>query len=524
MYRKLMFLISLVALLGLVNVASAIDWIGAGSFCDPNNWEGGVVPGPGDEAWIDCQDGQGDIVIDCPVTVDSLRGPAMEGDCNQVMDIVSGNIVCNTWRAVYEGDKVGIVNMTGGTLTTLEDGEDSCRLSDDGGDGTYGYYNFGGNAVLNVGGKLRSGDNGGNIFITITDDAVVNVDEYLRIGDDGGGKLTVSGNARLNIGLDEEAEGYLEIGVRKCSAEIEVSDNAQIWVREDVHIGKPGDFGRKEPNLTAVMTMSGGTINCENFLVGVEKHEDATPETKAFLTLAGGTIIVRDELKIGTDDGNGEVHLNGGTISCNSFDIGTGTMDIDGGTLIINGDALAHVFDLVIAGKLTGKGTAQGVKADYNVTNPGKTTVVGVEADPHKAWLPSPPDGGTKVPAPETPLILKWQAGDTVGLYGRHQVYFGTDYDAVANADLGSDEYRGDTLATVLEWNITADYGPLELWKTYYWRIDELGQDWVIRKGDVWSFTTGCEAIPGDINQDCQVNFLDYADVASTWQQQQFWP
>ncbi|MHC4646441.1 MAG: hypothetical protein ACYTBJ_13150, partial [Planctomycetota bacterium] len=167
MYRKLMFLISLVMLLGLVNVAKAdIDWIGdGGSFCDPCNWDGGVVPVTPERAWIDCDNGSGDIVIDCDVHVDRMRGPAQEGDCNQNMDIVSGNILIDdSWRAIYEGDKVGIVTATSGTLT-VDNGGSSTRLTDDGGDGTYGHYYFEGDFLMNLGGRLRSGDNGGNIFL-----------------------------------------------------------------------------------------------------------------------------------------------------------------------------------------------------------------------------------------------------------------------------------------------------------------------------------------------------------------------
>ena len=75
MYRKLMFLISFVALLALVNVASADDvvWIGTGSFCDPANWDGGVVPGPEDEVIIDCDNGGG-APCDFQVELNRTRG------------------------------------------------------------------------------------------------------------------------------------------------------------------------------------------------------------------------------------------------------------------------------------------------------------------------------------------------------------------------------------------------------------------------------------------------------------------
>jgi len=69
-----------------------------------------------------------------------------------------------------------------------------------------------------------------------------------------------------------------------------------------------------------------------------------------------------------------------------------------------------------------------------------------------------------------------------------HQVYFGTDKDAVKNAGTGSPEYKG-TKALGSE---SYDPGKL-LWNTtYYWRIDEVNNvnpdsPW---KGPLWSFTT----------------------------------
>jgi parallel beta-helix repeat protein len=83
-------------------------------------------------------------------------------------------------------------------------------------------------------------------------------------------------------------------------------------------------------------------------------------------------------------------------------------------------------------------------------------------------------------------VILTWIPGDNAEL---HDVYFGTDYDAVANATTESTGiYRG---RQPLE-KITYDTGILELNKTYYWRIDEIieADPDNPSKGDVWSFTT----------------------------------
>ena len=102
---------------------------------------------------------------------------------------------------------------------------------------------------------------------------------------------------------------------------------------------------------------------------------------------------------------------------------------------------------------------------------------------PVKASSPSPSNGatGTKM----TPM-LRWGAGQSAV---SHEVYFGTDADAVANADKSSPEYKG-TKALGAE---SYDPGKLAWHTTYYWRVDEVNSvnadsPWV---GNLWSFTTG---------------------------------
>jgi hypothetical protein len=96
-----------------------------------------------------------------------------------------------------------------------------------------------------------------------------------------------------------------------------------------------------------------------------------------------------------------------------------------------------------------------------------------------KAIDPIPADGATGVS--QTP-ILYWTAGERAIL---HDVYLGTDEQAVRHATLCSPEYK-----------VSKDFGsesfePGKLqWDiTYYWRIDEYNADETISEGDVWSFT-----------------------------------
>jgi hypothetical protein len=95
---------------------------------------------------------------------------------------------------------------------------------------------------------------------------------------------------------------------------------------------------------------------------------------------------------------------------------------------------------------------------------------------------PSPSNGAVDV---KQTAILGWAPG---AYAATHQVYLGTDEEAVRNADTGSPEYKGTkTLGSE-----SFDPGKLELDTTYYWRIDEVNDanpdsPWI---GNIWSFTT----------------------------------
>ncbi len=95
---------------------------------------------------------------------------------------------------------------------------------------------------------------------------------------------------------------------------------------------------------------------------------------------------------------------------------------------------------------------------------------------------PDPAKGAMDIT--QTP-VLTWVPGvfaDT------HEVYFGTDAEAVKNADTSSPEYKG----TGNLGSESYDAGNLEWNTTYYWRIDEANNanadsPWT---GPLWSFTT----------------------------------
>jgi hypothetical protein len=110
---------------------------------------------------------------------------------------------------------------------------------------------------------------------------------------------------------------------------------------------------------------------------------------------------------------------------------------------------------------------------DADPNSPWQGDVWSFMVRPLVAWNPSPADG---VPYVTADQHLAWDIGMDV-LF--HNVYFGESFDEVANAVAGG-------WMTV---DTTYDPGPLEVGKTYYWRVDEF-TGLVTHTGDVWSFTT----------------------------------
>jgi len=151
---------------------------------------------------------------------------------------------------------------------------------------------------------------------------------------------------------------------------------------------------------------------------------------------------------------------------------------------------------------------------------------------PLEAWQPDPADGAVNQ---KVGVTLSWYAGDCIGKKG-HAVFFGDTYEGVETATMPTSEefrcIRPPDSPQTFDPGYHPTHGPplvLELWKTYYWRIDELNYGGPCgnipdTKGDVWSFTTGCELINGDLNLDCVVNFKDFAMMADDWREQVFFP
>lgn len=113
---------------------------------------------------------------------------------------------------------------------------------------------------------------------------------------------------------------------------------------------------------------------------------------------------------------------------------------------------------------------------DADPNSPWIGDVWSFSVPPMTAYEPTPANGAKFVDAEPT---LGWTKGFGARL---STVYFGDDYDAVAEAAGGARRRITDFTPP----------GPLEPEKTYYWRVDEFDAQG-LRKGDVWSFEVGKE-------------------------------
>jgi hypothetical protein len=117
---------------------------------------------------------------------------------------------------------------------------------------------------------------------------------------------------------------------------------------------------------------------------------------------------------------------------------------------------------------------------------------------------PNPADSAVDV---KPSVVLGWDAG---AVAASHEVYFGTDAVAVADATTASPEYKGPKALGEESY----DPGKLTLNTAYYWRIDEVNgtnpdSPW---EGNVWSFTTGDYFVIDDFEQyDANDNQIWYA-------------
>jgi hypothetical protein len=139
---------------------------------------------------------------------------------------------------------------------------------------------------------------------------------------------------------------------------------------------------------------------------------------------------------------------------------------VESGTSTITKTIQANPF--YMAGEPAGGGRWQGWLSDVHIYDKALTLdeiKQVMRGDPLLAWDPNPANGSTPYIAEAT--TLSWSPGDNAS---QHDVYFGIDKDAVANADASDTTgiYRGrQNAAFYISSDVEWGGGP------YYWRIDE---------------------------------------------------
>lgn len=238
----------------------------------------------------------------------------------------------------------------------------------------------------------------------------------------------------------------------------------------------------------------------------------AVGEFPSYLIIDGGTVVIKDSLQVGNNDadkvdGGGIVHVNSGLLDIRNNlemrNIAVSRVDIRYGTIIINGDRRGNLNTWTSGENpiITGFGGAGTVVFDYNVTNPGKTTVTAIGP-----MDPFPANGET---VPEGLVDLAWtnldpnMPGDPVFV----DVWFGTDPTwVVDDIDPNNSTYADFTKIVNASENMTTVQVNAPVVgtppTTYYWRVDSYiyGADHVNEQdvivGDVFQFNVTNDFAP----------------------------
>ncbi len=338
-------------------------------------------------------------------------------------------------------------------------------------------------------------------------------------------KLPSAGDALYVDWLGDPTEIIIDADTdAKCNS-VTLS-NDSVYKQDFVHLHMTGGtfiignfirIGREE---TAMFTLDAGEVTCYAFQLG---RKDPS---KGVAYINGGTVTVETNTRVPRGGSQGsELHLNGGILYTGGLVMndpddplsGTnGWMDITEGVMVLTNqeDQTEKIKEYMTNGWLTAYGVKSGelledgrlalIQMDYDVTNPGMTTVWATVSDPTQARAPQPQDGAT-VQLVDAKAVL-WTPGNRAV---QHDVYFGVDGDAVTNADTldttniyrGRKNESGYILPETLQWG-----------QTYYWRIDEIESDDTVHTGPVWSFTVADYLLVDDFeNYDARDNQIWYS-------------
>jgi hypothetical protein len=360
-------------------LAADINWVRApgnpGSFGDGVNWAGGMVPGPGDNGYIN-NGGIATAAASVTATINDLRvgfDPASSGS----LTLTGGTINAN-------GNMAFGSNMTGaGTLNISS-----------------GALNIGSGVV----GDLSIGDDGAGTA-TISGGTITTRFAYLGKSTHGHGHVTQTGgvfNVSRNLVIAElkppdisaiqtpsdytMSGGMISVGSEMYigahgPSTFNLSGTGSISVVGTVHIAASGGFS-DPPAGSGTLNMNSGTINVTgpNAFFVVADHGDG------IFNFSGGTITTKF-YNIGQNfepgfSSRGLVNHTGGSATAEfAWVIGeesrsANLYDLSGGTVTVNGAGIAELpGDLNIASGAGSKGTL--MVRGTGVANIGNSALVG---------------------------------------------------------------------------------------------------------------------------------------------------
>ena len=244
----------------------------------------------------------------------------------------------------------------------------------------------------------------------------------------------------------------------------------EVFVVNGIHLGNDNDA------QVGALTVQGGTLEVLGAL-------NCGFKGTGTVNIIDGTLTVPGTLKIARDPGAiGHINLQGGTISTNNFlmrekEGAVGTMDVGGGMLTIDGDETSLVQGYIDNGWITfydGNGTPH---FDYDVTNPGLTTLTAV----HKLN----PDPANRVIVTPGAVELSWTLPEpsVPGQPVSVDVYFTDDYDALWNFT------DPEAIKVVSNQNATSVVLQTQTKTRYFWAVDTyIGSDNDPILGPIFSF------------------------------------
>jgi len=426
---------------------------------------------------------------------------------------------CNIWcqgsfrQNWGDGTQSSIINMTGGYIETLNG---AFMLNCDG----RSYYC---KAVFNMsGGHLKVNSNWFNTFQEETKPGITDVNvsgtaqidtRGLFIGERGQSTMTVSGNAVINC--DELfIKGYNASYNGLVAPELIVNSSLPITtpcITVNNTLSLHQDAGGDLAKSTGAGTL---TINS-----GCVKDLDAFRfgnVGEATLNMTGGKLDITGDIQCGINNSNGNsgyavtAYLSGGQLWANNIvDYGNATINIylsGNAAIYLSNPGSSFENDFINGGLISASESGQKI---WVIDQLQGIKIIAASEDGVPYATDLYPASSTTDVRPD--VVLSWTAG--VGVTS-HDVYFGTDATAVADANTESPEFQGTQSATTFDPLGSGQEGWLTNGQQYYWRVDEGSY-----KGDVVTFTvvTCDDASTGDLNGDCKTDFSDFAIMTEYW-------